>query len=72
MKALEFLGQIDANNAIEVPPEVAAQLQRGQAIRVIVLMPDTTDDMDWSRLTMDQFLSGYSEGDAIYDNLPAG
>jgi hypothetical protein len=70
MKALEFLGQIDANNSIEVPPEVAAQLQQGQAIRVIVLMPDTTDDMDWSRLTMDQFLSGYSESDAIYDNLP--
>ena len=72
MKALEFLGQIDANNAIEVPPEVAAQMQQGQAIRVIVLMPDSTDDMDWSRLTMDQFLSGYSEGDAIYDNVPLG
>jgi hypothetical protein len=71
MKALEFLGQIDANNAIVVPPEVAAQLQQGQAICVIVLMPDTTDDIDWSRLTMDQFLSGYSEGDSIYDNLPA-
>jgi hypothetical protein len=42
-------------------------------IRDIVLKPDKLDDQDdhdWSLLTMDQFLSGYSESDAIYDNLP--
>ena len=71
MKAVEFLGQIDANNAIEVPPEIAAQIQYGEALRVIVLIPETNDDQDWSQLTADQFLAGYSEGDSIYDNLPA-
>jgi hypothetical protein len=70
MKALEFVGQIDANNAIDVPPEVAAQVRQGQAIRVLMLVLDDTDDADWNRLTMDQFLSGYSEGDSIYDKLP--
>ena len=70
MKAIEFLGQIDANNAIDVPPEVAAQVRQGQAIRVLMLVPDDADDTDWNRLSMDQFLSGYSEGDSIYDHLP--
>ncbi len=72
MKALEFLGQIDANNAIEVPAEIAAQIQQGEALRVIVLIPETTMEQDWSRLTRDQFLAGYSEGDSIYDDLPVG
>ena len=71
MKAVEFRGQIDANNAIEVPPEIAAQIQRGEALRVIVLMLDADSDEDWGQLIAGQFITGYCEGDSIYDNLPA-
>ena len=70
MKALEFLGQIDEHNVIEVPPEVAVQLQQGRAVRVIVLTPESSEDQTWSRLTMQQFLVGYPDSDAIYDDLP--
>ena len=72
MKAVEFLTQVGANNALEVPPEVAAQLPRGQSVRVIVLMPETDEDQEWSRLTAEQFLAGYDESDAIYDRLSTG
>jgi hypothetical protein len=39
---------------------------------VIVLIPElseTGDERDWQRLTQEQFLRGYAEGDAIYDAL---
>jgi hypothetical protein len=71
MKAVEFLGQIDANNAIEVPAKIAAQIEQGEALRVIVLIPEAHIDLDWSHLTVGQFISGYAEGDSIYDKLPA-
>ena len=46
MKAVEFLGQIDANNAIEVPSEIASQLQQGEILRVIVLIADAGSDQN--------------------------
>jgi hypothetical protein len=33
---------------------------------------DNFDDEDWARLTLDQFLAGYAESDAIYDEMPEG
>jgi hypothetical protein len=27
------------------------------------------EDADWQRLTLEQFLQGYCEGDAIYDDV---
>ena len=32
--------------------------------------PDTDADRDWARLAIDQFLQGYADGDAIYDDYP--
>jgi hypothetical protein len=34
-------------------------------------MPESTEDHEWARLTAEQFLQGYADGDAIYDELPA-
>jgi hypothetical protein len=66
MKALEFEAALDADHKLTVPQELAAQIPPQENVHVIVLLPE---DHDWQRHSAEQFLAGYSEGDAIYDAL---
>ena len=66
MKALEFEAALGADHKLPVPEELAVQIPSEENVRVIVLLPE---DHDWQRLSAEQFLAGYSEGDAIYDAL---
>jgi hypothetical protein len=71
MKTLEFEATLNPDDSLTVPAEVAAQLKQAQPLRVILVVPEPGDDeREWSRLTAEQFLAGYDEGDAIYDELP--
>jgi hypothetical protein len=72
MKALEFQTRLNRNHTLTVPSEVAQQVPQGQPIRVILLIPASTEDQDWAHLTTQQFLKGYAKSDAIYDKLSAG
>ena len=72
MKALEFQTRMNPDHTLTVPPEVVAHLQPDQAIRVLVLIPDSNDDEEWAQLAAEQFLQGYAPSDAVYDELPAG
>lgn len=70
MKAFEFQAMLNAENALPVPQAVVEQLQGQPPLRVIVLVADENDeDREWARLTSEQFLKGYDDADAIYDNL---
>jgi hypothetical protein len=47
-------------------------LALNQEVRVIVLVKEPTDTEEntaWHRLAAEQLLAGYSEEDAIYDNI---
>jgi hypothetical protein len=70
MKALEFRTQITAENTLALPPEISAQLSPDQTVRVLLLVSGVEEKEDWNRLTAEQFLMGYAESDAIYDQLP--
>jgi len=72
MKAFEFNTRVRADGTLPVPANVTTQLEGDQAVRVIMLVPDKDEEAQWAALTADQFLKGYAESDAIYDNLPAG
>lgn len=72
MKALEFVTRLDENRTLEVPPEVLAQIRQGQTMRIILLVPDSEDEQEWTTLTIEQFLAGYADSDSIYDDLSAG
>jgi hypothetical protein len=63
---LNFQAELGPDGTVRVPPEVASQLTSA-TFRVLLLIPDTQEDVDWKRLTGEQFLRGYAPGDAIYD-----
>jgi len=72
MKAYEVAAQVTPEGEFVLPATFVAQLPRQQIIRVIVLVPEPTDleeQAAWSSLTAEQFLAGYSEADAIYDQM---
>mgnify|MGYP001077532762 CR=1 FL=1 len=69
MRALEFQTKLDPEGNLKVPEDLAVRIPREQAVQVIVLVPDSSEDDDWRRLTEQQFLAGYGEGDSIYDAL---
>jgi len=69
MKALEFRAYINPDYTLSVPLEMAMQIEKEQSIRVILLIPVSGEDQDWAQLTAEQFLKGYSDTDAIYDQL---
>jgi hypothetical protein len=67
MKALEFETTLGEGATLKVPENLAGQIPREEAVRVIVLLPEHAEDEDWQRLASEQLLSGYSESDSIYD-----
>jgi hypothetical protein len=69
MKALEFEAKLDPDASLKVPRDVAACIPKEEMLRVIVLMPEPQDDPEWRRLTREQFLRGYGQGDGVYDAL---
>lgn len=69
MKALAFEAQVNPDNTLAIPSSVASEVPSGQMVRVLLLVPDSTEDADWERLGVTEFLKGYAESDAIYDQL---
>ena len=72
MKALEFQTIIDTLKNIHIPKNYQSILKRRQKIRVILLLNEEQENEEentWKDITNKQFLSGYSNKDAIYDTL---
>lgn len=69
MKAVEFEARVNPDHMLPIPSSLAAELPTGQTVRVLVLLPDSSEDADWNRLATEQFLKGYADSDAIYDQL---
>jgi hypothetical protein len=69
MKALAFEAQVNPDHTLTIPSSVAAGLVSGQPVKVLVLVPESTEDADWERMASSEFLKGYAESDAIYDQL---
>lgn len=69
MKAFEFQTTLTSEPVLTIPPELRNELKDGVLVRVILLLPETTENAAWARLTTEQFLQGYVERDSIYDQL---
>lgn len=74
MKAYEFAGEVTTEGQLKLPEFALAQLAEHQAVRVIVLVHESSDKEieageSWNSLTTEQFLAGYSSEDTVYDSL---
>jgi hypothetical protein len=69
MKSLEFEATLDSEAKLKVPDDLASQIQTGQPVRVILVLPENAEEKNWRRLTIEQFLRTYGDGDSIYDNV---
>jgi hypothetical protein len=72
MKQFVFHTLLTSDATIKIPSDVAVQIEHDQPIRVVLLVSEPSVDDEWSRLTADQFLQGYGDSDAVYDQLSSG
>ena len=71
MKTLEFDAQISPDSTLKAPRAFSSQIEAGQPVHVVLLVPESGGDQDWNQLTAEQFMKDYADSDAIYDALPA-
>lgn len=72
MKAYEMPVKISDDGKLELPQNFVKLLPHDKLIKIILLIPEldeNIEDKEWSKLTADQFLNGYSDSDSIYDRL---
>lgn len=72
MKAYEAIAKVTSEGKLELPDSVLQLLPSNQVVKVIVLVSEQTDTLeqvDWSRLTAEQFLAGYEQADNIYNSI---
>jgi hypothetical protein len=65
MKAYEFLSKLTPEEKLELPSELLAVLPVNQLVDKLT---DSADKDAWTTFTAEQFVSGYSEPDSIYDS----
>ena len=68
MKTVDFNGELTANGQITVPPEIAAQVPRGETIQVVLLW-GVSDDDAWRTAGRQPFEAGYADDDSVYEAL---
>ncbi len=66
---LEFCTHPNEDGTLSVPPDIMAQLKGLESVRVLLLLSPNSEEKEWAALTREQFLSGYADGDSIYDQL---
>jgi len=72
MKAYELPCKVTSEGRLELPNALMKLLPANQVVRMIILLSEPTEKAEeevWARLTTAQFLNGYSEADAVYDEI---
>jgi hypothetical protein len=69
MKALEFVSTVTQSGAIALPPEIAAEIPAGEALRVVVMWEISSPDSQWRAAGRRSFEAAYSPEDAVYEQL---
>ncbi len=67
MKAYEYYAEVLPDGHLSIPEDLRERVKADSKIRVMLLLED--EDAAWDKLTISQFMKGYSEKDSIYDNL---
>ena len=68
MKSIEFLTSIN-NHKIEIPENLLADSNIEHVRVIIQFNEDASEELLYKKTVQDQFLSGFSEEDSIYDRI---
>jgi hypothetical protein len=68
MQAVEFTTELGSAAVIAIPPDVVAQLPKAGKARVIILIGDDAEDVEWREASCAQFLRDDSSEDSVYDS----
>ena len=69
MKTADFNGELTPNGQIIVPPEIAAQVPRGETIQVVLHWGASDEDAAWLSAGRRQFEAAYTDDDSVYESL---
>ncbi len=72
IKAYDLPLKVTKDGKLELPETLRKQLLNEHFVRVIVLLPEPSDQRDddgWARIPEQEFLQGYSGADSVYDNI---
>ncbi len=67
MKTYEYLAEVLSDGHLSIPKDLSDKLKPETKVRVMLLLDD--EDTAWNSFALSEFLKGYSEKDAIYDEL---
>lgn len=67
MKAVEFTAALGAEPVLIIPREIAAQLPKQGNARVIILMGEDSEEVEWRMASYEQFVREDPPEDSIYD-----
>jgi hypothetical protein len=67
MKAYEYYAEVLPDGHLSIPEDLREKVKADSKVRVMLLLED--EDAAWDKLTISQFMKGYSEKDSIYDSL---
>jgi len=66
MKAIEFNTTVE-NNSIVLPQNQVDEIE-GKRVKVVILYAESDETNEFNQLATEQFLKGYADEDAAYDN----
>jgi hypothetical protein len=69
MKSANFRGELTPNGQIDVPPEIAALVPRGEQIQVVIQWAISDDDDPWRAAGRRRFEAAYCAEDSVYESL---
>ncbi|MEN6467729.1 MAG: hypothetical protein ABFD45_02090 [Smithella sp.] len=67
MKAYEYLAEVLPDGHLSMPENIKKVLKPDSRLRVILMLED--EEAQWNKMATNQFLKGYADKDAAYDNL---
>jgi len=67
MQAYEYYAEILQDGHLSIPDELRDRLKPDSKVRVMILLND--EETLWNNFAIKQFMTGYSDKDAIYDSL---
>jgi hypothetical protein len=66
MKAVEFQSRVNPDQTLTKATSMIDAVPIGQAVRVLILIPENGDDQEWEQLAAEEFGRGYADSDALY------